>query len=274
MQAVHVHESDILERNLEIFGHLPTSTNSSERCSTSEDSFVTAVLQDESLFIAQLHRRSRLLDRRFKCKVFQILAETLVPQRSDQYETFEGDNIYTLEGERNPMQKTMKDILTKEEAESTGFLEVSVGFFRDGPAKIEMHLAPIKSIERMREKLFKYAPPHPRSQWPRTANILDPIRLTLSCNGPQHVLETVRWFLQSQGTTGLTVCRIKNKFLLPEHEVTDGYRDVTLNVLFKDASGLAVICEIQVHDKQLHAFKVKMHKLYKVKRANNATLIT
>ena len=266
MQAVHVHESDILERNLEIFGHLLTSTNSSERCSTSEDSFVTAVLQDESLFIAQLHRRSRLLDRRFKCKVFQILAETLVPQRSDQYETFEG--------ERNPMQKTMKDILTKEEAESTGFLEVSVGYFRDGPAKIEMHLAPIKSIERMREKLFKYAPPHPRSQWPRTANILDPIRLTLSCNGPQHVLETVRWFLQSQDTTGLTVCRIKNKFLLPEHEVTDGYRDVTLNVLFKDASGLAVICEIQVHDKQLHAFKVKMHKLYKVKRANNATLIT
>lgn len=249
VQAVRVHECDILEKSL-------------DRPSPHPDS---SVLEDESLFIAQLHRRACLLDSRFKHKVFQILAETIVHQGSYQDER--------LEGEPKPhwmIQKTIGMVFNEE----MRILEVSVGFFRDGPAKIEMHLAPTKSIERMREKLFKYVPPHPNSQWPRTANILDPIRLTLSCNGPQHVLETVSWFVQSQDTTGLTVCRMKNKFLLPEHEVADGYRDVTLNVTFKDESGLAVICEIQVHDKQLHALKVKMHKLYKVNRAKNATLIT
>ena len=42
------------------------------------------------------------------------------------------------------------------------------------------------------------------------------------------------------------MCRVKNKFLLPDVEVEDGYRDVTLNVLF-EAENLRIIGEIQVH---------------------------
>ena len=59
----------------------------------------------------------------------------------------------------------------------------------------------------------------------------------------------VKWLVESPENTGLTVCRIKNKFLLAENEVTDGYRDVALNVVFED-DGLKIIGEIQIHDKR------------------------
>ena len=58
--------------------------------------------------------------------------------------------------------------------------------------------------------------------------------------------QTVQWFVDTQARTGLTVCRIKNKFLLPDHDVQDGYRDVSLNVLFTAHNGLKIIGEIQV----------------------------
>ena len=59
-------------------------------------------------------------------------------------------------------------------------------------------------------------------------------------------MQTVEWFVDTQTQTGLTVCRIKNKFLLPDHEVEDGYRDVSINVLFEADNGLKIIGEIQV----------------------------
>ena len=56
----------------------------------------------------------------------------------------------------------------------------------------------------------------------------------------------MEWFVDTQTQTGLTVCRVKNKFLLPGQEVEDGYRDVSLNVLFEAENGLKIIGEIQV----------------------------
>jgi hypothetical protein len=56
----------------------------------------------------------------------------------------------------------------------------------------------------------------------------------------------VEWFVDTQAQTGLAVCRIKNKFLLSDHEVEDGYRHVSLNVLFEADNGLKIIGEIQV----------------------------
>jgi hypothetical protein len=129
--------------------------------------------------------------------------------------------------------------------------------------------------DRMREKLQKYMPPNPRSKWPLSANILDPVRLAIVCDGAKHVLQVVRWFLMAQASTGLTVCRVKNKFLVPEREVPDGYRDIALNIIFTEPqSGLKVIGEIQVHDRTLHEIKLKMHKLYKVKRASNPSSVS
>jgi len=52
--------------------------------------------------------------------------------------------------------------------------------------------------------------------------------------------------VDTQSQTGLTVCRIKNKFLLSDFEAEDGYRDVSLNVLFTADNGLKIIGEIQV----------------------------
>lgn len=56
----------------------------------------------------------------------------------------------------------------------------------------------------------------------------------------------MRLFVDTQSQTGLTVCRIKNKFLCSDFEAEDGYRDVTVNVLFEAENGLKIIGEIQV----------------------------
>ena len=56
----------------------------------------------------------------------------------------------------------------------------------------------------------------------------------------------------------MTVCRIKNKFLLPDHEVVDGYRDVSINVLFEAENGLKIIGEIQVWRTCVYIFAHKM----------------
>jgi len=53
----------------------------------------------------------------------------------------------------------------------------------------------------------------------------------------------------------------------------DGYRDLMLCVLYSGTSGLRIIGEIELHDARMHRLKLKMHKLYKVKRATAAHLI-
>jgi hypothetical protein len=98
----------------------------------------------------------------------------------------------------------------------------------------------------MQEKLARYMPPYPGSRWPLAAHIKDPVRMSIVCSGPADMVKTVQWFVDTQTQTGLEVCRIKNKFLLTDHEVGDGYRDVSLNVLFEDENGLKIIGEIQV----------------------------
>ena len=52
-------------------------------------------------------------------------------------------------------------------------------------------------------------------------------------------------FVDTQSQTGLTVCRIKNKFLCSDFDAEDGYRDVTVNVLFEAENSLKIIGEIQ-----------------------------
>jgi hypothetical protein len=53
----------------------------------------------------------------------------------------------------------------------------------------EVFFAPVKTQERMREKTSCYAPPYPRSQWPLTAHITDPVRLAIVCSGPYDMME-------------------------------------------------------------------------------------
>ena len=56
----------------------------------------------------------------------------------------------------------------------------------------------------------------------------------------------VRWFCDAaahRDEDGLTLCRVKNKFARSA-EAEDGYRDVSLSLLFSHASGLRVVGEV------------------------------
>jgi hypothetical protein len=152
--------------------------------------------------------------------------------------------------------------------------------FDGAPSKmmmIDLYFTPIKTQERMKEKVLKYSFPHPWSQWPLTANIRDPIRISIACDDPSHILQIVRFFLSSQESTGLRVVRVKNKFSQADADVSEGFNglDVSLNVVFEEArSGLKIIGEIQLHDKQILQVKSRIHKLYKIKRSEDPSMIS
>ena len=122
--------------------------------------------------------------------------------------------------------------------------------FEDGHDVVRVHAGPVKSLRRMREKLAEYAAPNPRSTWPLSANVLDPVRASVVTHGPQRICEVVRWCVEaglvSSEEGSLQVCRVKNLFALERTEVPDGYRDVKLFLLFTCPSGLSIIGEVQV----------------------------
>ena len=95
----------------------------------------------------------------------------------------------------------------------------------------------------------RYLPPHPASVWPLTANILDPVRLSIVVDGPSRMLEIIKWFdkdhCSGPAEGSLRVLRVKNRFGLPREEVPDGYRDVKLFVHYTSPAGLGIVGEIQ-----------------------------
>ena len=52
-------------------------------------------------------------------------------------------------------------------------------------------------------------------------------------------------FQEEGGSGGLSVCRVKNKFATGA-EAEDGYRDISLSVLYQDKSGLSIIGEVSL----------------------------
>ncbi len=100
--------------------------------------------------------------------------------------------------------------------------------------------APIKTRERMIEKRGEYAAAAAASGktatgWPFAACILDPVRVSIVCQGPAQMLEVSRWLLQDGMVGDGHICRVKNKFGLPEDSETaaGGYRDLQLCVVFR-----------------------------------------
>ena len=124
----------------------------------------------------------------------------------------------------------------------------------------------------MREKLAEYAAEG--AAWPQSAAILDPVRLSIVVSGPSQIVQTARWFTNSQpialsshhssgrgikneissikggdcfnrqGKSSseagqpdplvLPVVRVKNKFAFAATELKGGYRDMMLSVLHED----------------------------------------
>ncbi|EKX52799.1 hypothetical protein GUITHDRAFT_133234 [Guillardia theta CCMP2712] len=188
-------------------------------------------------FIAQLHARAAILNGYFRARVTDVvLAHQALPS-------------------------SYGDVQLRRREED---FEILCSFGEEAAA-VRVVYASIKTPERMAEKVKEYAPPDRKARWPLTANILDPVRLSIVCEKPQHLLQVARWFLELQDDS-LCVCRVKNKFSCSV--VQDGYRDLKLYVILH-AQHLRIIGEIQLHDRELYDVNVKMHRLYKLRRAQS-----
>ena len=184
---------------------------------------------DEEVFISQLALRASLLNNEFQAEILQII------------------NAYGCSFGHHECDK------------SNGLPVISMScIFNEIVGEVEIHPAPPKMRERMRQKMHKYTYPHPRSVWPLCANILDPIRVSIVCHGASQILQILSWFAAQEECNGLPVCRLKNRFSFPEDEVPNGYRDIQICVVFEGSSGLSIIGEIQIHDSELHALKLKV----------------
>ncbi len=76
------------------------------------------------------------------------------------------------------------------ETHSPDSRKLTICRFDEGPALVAIHSAPVKGIARMREKLLEYSQKgNLLAGWPLTANILDPIRVSIVCNGPTQILQ-------------------------------------------------------------------------------------
>lgn len=100
---------------------------------------------------------------------------------------------------------------------------------QEGVSYIEVYSAPVKTIGRMREKILEYAQDFKSngSGWPLCANIIDPIRASVVCDGPSQILEVFGWFSgsgqsDSMDKAGMPVCRVKNKFAFAEEDLVGG----------------------------------------------------
>eukprot|EP00291_Cryptomonas_curvata_P027473 CAMPEP_0172208936 /NCGR_PEP_ID=MMETSP1050-20130122/34795_1 /TAXON_ID=233186 /ORGANISM="Cryptomonas curvata, Strain CCAP979/52" /LENGTH=560 /DNA_ID=CAMNT_0012888675 /DNA_START=1 /DNA_END=1683 /DNA_ORIENTATION=- len=207
----------------------------------------------EDIFVSQLASRAALLNDAFQEAVAGVIRRHSAVLNDSGYT---GEPSAVIEGVQLKCDHSLR---------------VSTIFcceFTQGMGFVEVHPAPVKTVTRMRTKLTEYAPPHPSSIWPLCANIMDPVRATIVCSSPAEILQVAGWFSNHEDETSLIVCRVKNKFSANTH-VTDGYRDFQMCVVFTDANGLRIIGEIQVHDKQLHDLNLRMHKMYKIKRAQS-----
>lgn len=139
---------------------------------------------------------------------------------------------------------------------------------------------PVKSKQRMLEKVLAYHAEQQReggspANHPLAAQILDPVRCSIVCRNPKHVVQIAQWLINEGPSVGLPVVRVKNKFSVPPSHAGeyDGYRDIMLSVVFRSEGGLKIIGEVQLHDQRMFDIKVKMHRLYKLKRAASAKTI-
>jgi hypothetical protein len=83
-----------------------------------------------------------------------------------------------------------------EPSEASSFYEPVQCAFAEGPAPVKLQAAPRKRVERMRDKILKYAADDslsaPAAGWPAAARILDPVRASIVCEGASQMLQVAR----------------------------------------------------------------------------------
>ncbi len=225
--------------------------------------------QDEDIFITQLFRRAMLLNDPFQIGVKKTLLQHQVWNGSDISLVY--DSEPRSESERNflPTLKDANDfhveiVLSGQNSQASfpseeddHMIEERIKCqFKSHTAYIDLLPAPVKTIARMREKVTEYS--LNSDIWPHSANILDPVRASIVCDGPNEILETFAWFVPCNSATGLQLCRVKNKFAFKNEDLVGGYRDLMASFVFEGKGNLNIIGEIQFHDRALHFLKLKV----------------
>lgn len=149
------------------------------------------------VYIAQLHRRAVLLDRRFKDKVieaFNFDASESYCDKPSPRPTVVHEPAADAPAVYESSDPSGREETFCHESRSQTSMSVSgmrpVAFMRQGKVThAELVCANVKRPDRMREKLARYEPPYPGSQWPLTAHITDPVRLSVVCQGPSDVMQ-------------------------------------------------------------------------------------
>lgn len=78
---------------------------------------------------------------------------------------------------------------------------------------------------------------------PFSAEILNPVRATIRCSGPKVMCQMAEWFVR-HGAEKLPVVKVKNKFALEDASKYNGYRDLTLYVLYTGPDNHSIIGEV------------------------------
>ena len=211
---------------------------------------------DEDVFISQLHRRAKLLDAEFHAHL-----ACMVNQHATQQSA--GSFLQALD-QRSWFKPFAASSLFPFARDKDSEVRLVACDFQDAVGVVEVVSAPVKTAARMREKLMEYA--GSEHGWPLSANILDPVRASIVCEGPSQILQVLGWFVGSESAGqhcggpggGFSVVRVKNKFAFPASELVGGYRDLMVCVLFEGSCGLRIIGEVQIQDRILHSLKLKV----------------
>eukprot|EP01083_Nonionella_stella_P087219 242538_1 len=125
--------------------------------------------------------------------------------------------------------------------------------------------APIKKMARCQNKLFtKYA----NQGVPKAAELTDTVRCLVVFDDFADLLAGYKT-LQGEFSA---VCRVKNGFDLQEKDVSFGYRDALINVVF-DAGFCKLICEVQFTTNLFYQLRSKLHRYYTFHRCEEANQI-
>ena len=225
------------------------------------------LLEDEDIFVTQLFRRAKFVNDAFQAGIKETLLQHQVLSTSrsdlslacdsDAHSHFEANDFHVEIVFAGKSWQSSQDSFPCLRDASDHMMEERIKCqFKSHSAYIDLFPAPVKTIARMREKVAEYA--LNCDVWPYSANILDPVRASIVCDGPNEILETFAWFESRDSATGLRLCRMKNKFAFKNEELVGGYRDLMASFIFEGVGNLNVIGEIQFHDRALHYLKRKV----------------
>jgi hypothetical protein len=97
-------------------------------------------------------------------------------------------------------------------SEASSFSDALHCVFAEGPGPVLLQAAPIKRVERMRDKILKYSADDgpsaaPAAGWPAAARILDPVRASIVCEGASRMLQVAQPAAPSNWLAAAPACQ-------------------------------------------------------------------